>query len=117
MPHKHLPLLAVAEVISNLDLDSIQIRRATAAMEHIVQRAFTRRTDAKRHLNYEEFADTVPECHWTLMFEVCALIHLGRLAEAYALTSAAQALHSSPTPITDPAPKDRESTATKRNQS
>ncbi|KAA6214988.1 hypothetical protein CP973_38945 [Streptomyces albofaciens JCM 4342] len=102
MLHRRLPLLAVADVISSLDLNSRQVRRATTAMEHIVQRAFARRTSAKRHLKYEEFADAVPECHWTLMFEVCALIHLERFAEAYALTSAAQALHPSPAPTASP---------------
>ncbi|MEU7158526.1 hypothetical protein [Streptomyces chrestomyceticus] len=113
---RRLPLLAVADVISSLNLDSHQVRRATSAMEHIVQRAFARRTGAKRHLNYEEFADTVPECHWSLMFEVCALIHLERFAEAYALTSAARALHRSPAPTTGP-PVERESTATTRSYS
>ncbi|WP_030660319.1 hypothetical protein [Streptomyces rimosus] len=111
---RRLPLLAVADVISSLDLNSQQIRRATNAMEHIVQRAFARRAGAKRHLNYEEFADTVPECHWSLVFEVCALIHLERFAEAYALTSAARALHLSPAPTADP-PVERESTAMTRS--
>ncbi|MFK8848372.1 hypothetical protein [Streptomyces sp. Ac-502] len=101
---RHLPLLAVADVISSLGLNSRQIRHAATAMEHIVQRAFTRRAGAKRPLSYEEFADTVPECHWVVMFEVCALIHLERFAEAYALTSAARALHRSSEPIADPSP-------------
>ncbi|MEV0370647.1 hypothetical protein AB0I10_12575 [Streptomyces sp. NPDC050636] len=93
MLHKRLPLLTAAEIITRLDLNSRQIRRATAAMEQIVRRAWRYRSAPKKALSYEEFADTVPACHWVLMFEVCALIHLGRHAEACALTAAARIVH------------------------
>jgi hypothetical protein len=88
MPHKRLPLLAVGDVITELDLDSAQIRRATTAMEQIVRTAYLRRRASKRRLGYEEFADQVPECHWVLLFEACALIHLGRLRQASTLLTA-----------------------------
>ncbi|UQA93671.1 hypothetical protein [Streptomyces halobius] len=90
MLHKRLPLLTAAEIITRLGLNAHQIGRATTAMEQIVRRAWRYRTGPRRALNYEEFADTVPTCHWVLMFEVCALIHLGRHAEACALTAAAR---------------------------
>ncbi|MEU9120012.1 hypothetical protein AB0C96_09145 [Streptomyces sp. NPDC048506] len=90
MLHKRLPLLTAAEIITRLNLNSRQIGRATAAMEQIVRRAWRYRRAPKKALNCEEFADTVPTCHWVLMFEVCALIHLGRHAEACALTAAAR---------------------------
>ncbi|MFD3511979.1 hypothetical protein [Streptomyces sp. NPDC058657] len=88
MPHKRLPLLAVGDVITELDLDSAQIRRATTAMEHIVRQAYRRRRGSQLRLQYEQFADQIPECHWVLLFEACALIHLGRHHQASTLMTA-----------------------------
>ncbi|MCX5206695.1 hypothetical protein OG897_35490 [Streptomyces sp. NBC_00237] len=88
MPHKRLPLLAVGDVITELDLNSAQIRHATTAMEQIVRTAYRRRRGRKLRLHYEEFADQVPECHWVLLFEACALIHLGRHRQASTLLTA-----------------------------
>ncbi|WP_433547119.1 hypothetical protein ACQPZG_20085 [Streptomyces sp. CA-294286] len=88
MPHKRLPLLAVGDVITELDLNSAQIGRATVAMEHMVRLAYRRRRGNKIRLGYEEFADQVPECHWVLLFEVCALLDLGRRRQACTLIAA-----------------------------
>ncbi|MFD3667213.1 hypothetical protein [Streptomyces sp. NPDC058672] len=94
MLDKHLPLEAAAEVINSLGLDSGQTRRANRTMQRIVHRAWTRRSTAKRTVTLDEFADAVPECHWTLMFEACALILLGRDSEACALITAARRLEA-----------------------
>ncbi|KUL23203.1 hypothetical protein [Streptomyces regalis] len=94
MLDKHLPLEAAAEVINELGLDSGQTRRANRTMQRIVHRAWTRRGTAKRALTFDEFADAVPECHWSLMFEVCALILLGRDTDACALITAARRLEA-----------------------
>ncbi|MFF0742135.1 hypothetical protein ACFYVL_17230 [Streptomyces sp. NPDC004111] len=88
MPHNRLPLLAVGDVITDLNLNSSQVARATSAMEQIVRQAYRRRRGSKLRLHYEEFADQVPECHWVLLFEACALIHLGRHRQASTLLAA-----------------------------
>ncbi|MFI6088483.1 hypothetical protein [Streptomyces sp. NPDC051218] len=93
----HLPLAAAAEIISSLGLNSAQTRRANRTMQRIVYRAWTRRSRAKQAVTFEEFADAVPECHWSLMFEVCGLVLLGRDTEACALITAARHLEASHT--------------------
>lgn len=87
---RHLPLEAAAEVINELGLNSGQTHRANRNMQRIVRRAWSRRSIAKRAVTFDEFADAVPECHWSLMFEVCGLILLGRDTEACALITAAR---------------------------
>lgn len=91
---KHLPLEAAAEIISSLGLNSTQTRRANRTMQRIVYRAWTRRSRAKQAVAFEEFADAVPECHWSLMFEVCGLVLLGRDSEACTLITAARHLEA-----------------------
>ncbi|MCX4666419.1 hypothetical protein OG453_07020 [Streptomyces sp. NBC_01381] len=91
---KHLPLEAAAEIISSLGLNSAQTRRANRTMQRIVYRAWTRRSRTKQAVAFEEFADAVPECHWSLMFEVCGLVLLGRDAEACTLIAAARHLEA-----------------------
>ncbi|MFG2684326.1 hypothetical protein [Streptomyces sp. NPDC048392] len=94
MLDKHLPLEAAAEIISSLGLNSTQTRRANHTMQRIVHRAWTRRGRAKQAVTFEEFADEVPACHWSLMFEVCGLVLLGRDAEACTLIAAARHLEA-----------------------
>ncbi|MEU3742925.1 hypothetical protein AB0E78_38455 [Streptomyces sp. NPDC032198] len=94
MPDKHLPLEAAAEIISSLGLNSTQTRRANRTMQRIVYRAWTRRSRDKQTVTFEEFADAVPECHWSLMFEVCGLFLLGRDTEACTLITAARHLEA-----------------------
>ncbi|MEU9334132.1 hypothetical protein AB0D49_13380 [Streptomyces sp. NPDC048290] len=94
MLDKHLPLEAAAEIISSLGLNSTQTRRANHTMQRIVYRAWTRRSRAKQAVTLEEFADEVPACHWSLMFEVCGLVLLGRDAEACTLIAAARHLEA-----------------------
>ncbi|MEV6840275.1 hypothetical protein AB0N17_38255 [Streptomyces sp. NPDC051133] len=94
MLDKHLPLEAAAEIISSLGLNSTQTRRANHTMQRIVHRAWTRRSRAKQAVTFEEFADEVPACHWSLMFEVCGLVLLGRDAEACTLIAAARHLEA-----------------------
>ncbi len=92
--HKRLPLLTAGEIIETLGLDARQIAHATAAMNQIVRRAWHRRPVDKRAMTLEEFEETVPPCHWAVMFEACALNNLGRHAEAAALTNAARLLNA-----------------------
>ncbi|WP_327356297.1 hypothetical protein [Streptomyces sp. NBC_01304] len=94
MLDKHLPLQAAAEIINSLGLDSGQTRRANRTMQRVVRRAWTRRSAAKRAVTLDEFADAVPECHWSLMFEVCGLILLRRDSEACALITVARRLRT-----------------------
>ncbi|MEU9777224.1 hypothetical protein [Streptomyces sp. NPDC047968] len=92
--HKRLPLLTAGDIIENLGLNSQQIRHATATMDRIVRRAWRLRPAAQRALTLEEFEETVPPCHWAVMFEVCALNSLGRHTEAKTLTNAARLLNT-----------------------
>ncbi|MFD7338491.1 hypothetical protein ACFV98_21150 [Streptomyces violascens] len=94
MLDKHLPLEAAADVISTLGLNSGQTKQANRSMQRVVHRAWLRRGSKKRSVGIEEFADSVPACHWALMFEVCALVHLGRDMDACALISAARRLEA-----------------------
>jgi hypothetical protein len=102
MLDKHLPLEAAAEIINELGLTSGQTRQANRTMQRIVYRAWTRRGPRKRSFGIEEFADSIPACHWALMFEVCALVRLGRDADACALISAARHLEASRIPHSTP---------------
>ena len=94
MLDRHLPLEAAAEVINELGLNSGQTRQANRNMQHIVRRAWSRRSISQRAVTFDEFADAVPECHWSLMFEVCGLILLSRDTEACALITAARHLEA-----------------------
>ncbi|MGG2460514.1 hypothetical protein ACO0M4_11940 [Streptomyces sp. RGM 3693] len=97
MLDKHLPLDAAADIIGELSLKGGQISRINQTMQRIVRNAWNRLPAARRPQTYDEFADNVPPRDWALMFEVCALSHLGRGDEACALISAAchlRAVHS-----------------------
>ncbi|MFF4408427.1 hypothetical protein ACFY1P_29290 [Streptomyces sp. NPDC001407] len=89
---RHLPLAVVADIINELDLTPQQVRQTTASVLHIVHRAWRHRPISQQDRSFEEFADRIPRCHWPLMFEACALGHLGRRHEAHVLAQAAQVL-------------------------
>ncbi|GGU26472.1 hypothetical protein [Streptomyces violascens] len=97
MLDKHLPLEAAADVINALGLNRGQTKQANRSMQRIVQRAWLRRSPGKRAVTFPEFADSVAPCHWALMFEVCALVHLGRDSEACTLIAAARHLEAART--------------------
>ncbi|MEV4500896.1 hypothetical protein [Streptomyces klenkii] len=89
---RHLSLAEVADIVDELDLTPQQVRQTTASVLHIVHRAWRHRPNSQQDRPFEEFADRVPKCHWPLMFEACALGHLGLRREARALAQAAQVL-------------------------
>ncbi|MFG2143698.1 hypothetical protein ACGFRG_05795 [Streptomyces sp. NPDC048696] len=97
---KHIPLLAVAEVIGSLDLTGEQTRRAATCTELVVQRAWSRRPASQRRESFTEFAAAVPARNWRVMFEVCALLQLGRHHDALAAISRAHQAHSHNEPAT-----------------
>ncbi|MEU1307885.1 hypothetical protein ABZ419_03160 [Streptomyces cinnamoneus] len=82
--------MEVADIIDELSLTPQQVRQATASVLHVVHRAWRQRDPSQRERSFEEFAGRIPKCHWPLMFEACALGHLGRRREARVLVKAAQ---------------------------
>ncbi|MFI0912432.1 hypothetical protein [Streptomyces abikoensis] len=89
---RHRHLLEPADVIADLRLSPSQVRQAASSVLHIVHRAWARRAPELHGQSLEEFADRIPAWHWPLMFEACALGHLGRRCEARALAVAGRAL-------------------------
>ncbi len=94
MPTRHLSIPEVTDIVDDLDLTPQQIRQTAASVLHIVHRAWRHRPHAQQNRSFEEFIDRVPRCHWLLMFEACALGHLGRRREARVLAQAARILEA-----------------------
>ncbi|MFD9419207.1 hypothetical protein ACFWC9_31530 [Streptomyces goshikiensis] len=93
MSFKHLPLLAAGEIIATLNLNGEQSARAADLAAKVVHRAWTRRPADRRGQGYPEFAAAVPACSWLTMFEVAALLDLGRTCEASRLMEASRIVH------------------------
>ncbi|MEV4741784.1 hypothetical protein [Streptomyces sp. NPDC049555] len=83
----------MSDIITDLRLTPTQIRQATSSVLHVVYRAWSRRAAGQRDRTFEEFVDRIPAWQWPLMFEACALGHLGRRCEARTLAAAGRALH------------------------
>ncbi|MCP3759658.1 hypothetical protein [Streptomyces sp. TBY4] len=95
MSFKHLPLLGTAEIIATLNLSNAQTQSAASLAHTVARRAWSRRPGHKHGQDYEEFAAAIPACSWLTMFEVGALLQLGRRCEAENLMAAARLVHPS----------------------
>ncbi|MDJ0386128.1 hypothetical protein [Streptomyces sp. G-G2] len=95
MSFKHLPIIAAGEIITTLNLNGEQTARAANLAARVVRRAWSRRPGHKHAQGYPEFAAAVPACSWLTMFEVAALLELGRGHEARQLMTAARIVHGS----------------------
>ncbi|MFD8978643.1 hypothetical protein [Streptomyces sp. NPDC059564] len=93
MSFKHLPLLGTAEIIATLNLSNAQTQNAAALAHTVARRAWSRRPGHKHSQDYAEFAAAIPACSWLTMFEVGALLQLGRRREADNLMIAARLVH------------------------
>ncbi|MEV6678553.1 hypothetical protein AB0N09_17090 [Streptomyces erythrochromogenes] len=95
MSFKYLPLLGTAELIGALNLNSKQTAAAANLAHRVAQSAWRRRPAHKKGQTYEEFASNVPDCAWLTMFEVGALLALGRRGDAQLLMETSRAVHQS----------------------
>ncbi|MER6391244.1 hypothetical protein ABT236_22605 [Streptomyces sp. NPDC001523] len=93
MSFKYLPILGAGEIIATLNLTGEQSARAADLAAKVVRQAWTRRPAHKRAKGYPEFAAAVPACSWLTMFEVAALLELGRTREASRLMKASRIVH------------------------
>ncbi|MFD8022544.1 hypothetical protein ACFXJO_13175 [Streptomyces lavendulae] len=100
MSFKHLPLLGTAELIGALKLNPKQTAAAANLAHRVTHNAWRRRPSHKGGQTYDEFAATVSDCAWLTMFEVGALLALGRRQEALLLTEASRSVHQ----VTHPGP-------------
>ncbi|MGP3685846.1 hypothetical protein ACTVZO_14220 [Streptomyces sp. IBSNAI002] len=93
MSFKHLPLLGTAEIIGTLNLSPKQTAAAANLAHRVAQSAWRRRPPHKSGQTYADFAATVTDCAWLTMFEVGALLTLGRHRDARLLTEASRLAH------------------------
>ncbi|WKV74127.1 hypothetical protein AW27_023070 [Streptomyces sp. PCS3-D2] len=93
MSFKNLPLLGTAEIIGALNLSPKQTAAAANLAHRVTQSAWRRRPPHKSGQTYEEFAAAVSACAWLTMFEVGALLILGRHHDARILTEASRSVH------------------------